>query len=222
MVALELVEQRCAHASTSGPCLHLRSAARVQLPPSQLALRKGKARSEDNSSYEGGKRLRASHFRYSPICMWPKSCEGIHHILSIPPPSHAAPPSTELKAWMDERAIVYMVKSGGLGKVVCLNFDGDAPVASYQSATDLVSVSKPRRLRGHSPRQTSDPEHTRQISPEREPWDYAVYNPEEAKASVFEPTWDLDGIPDAEQLDVDILESWFDSLGTSRDLGMII
>ena len=80
---------------------------------------------------------------------------------------------------------------------MCLTFDGDAPVAGFGSGAELSFSSMRSRPRGRSPRQASVPEHTRQLSPAREPWDQAVFDPHEINPAFLESTWDLEGIPDA-------------------------
>jgi hypothetical protein len=122
---------------------------------------------------------------------------------------------------MDERAIVYFISDGGIGKVVCLNFDGDAPVARMQDHAGAMRLNATSRRRGRSPRHDLDDEHVRQISPARDPWEQAKFDPEEVNAAVFESTLDLDGIMDAEYISGDDLEDWFEILDKSRNVKMI-
>ena len=216
MVSLQLLELPCSCTDTSAHCLQLRAASRRAMAEAGSLGSKGKAPAGD--AYGNSKKFRASLYHYSPVSFWPTHCVKMHGTMNLPAHLRRRP-ATELKTWMDERSIVYIAKAGDLGKVVCLTFDGDAPVAGFRSGVELSFSSMPSsRPRGRSPRQASDPEHTRQISPAREPWDQAVFDPDEINPAFLESTWDLEGIPDAEQLQGDVLEPWFDSLGNCDDI----
>lgn len=211
MASVELVEYPCNCRTFGSYCLQLRAASRKPNPFMHL-------QQEHRLGSRGKQKALGPHdvlldysvpeaYRYSPISVWPKDDTRLHEIMNLPTQLEGGY-GVDLKAWMDERSIVYFIHSGGVGKVIWLNFDGDAPIRNYAEISSY-NLLQPR---GRSTRQRSDPEHLRKLSPLRQPFEYARFNPDEAKAAVFESTCDLDDIPDAQQLSTLVLEDWFDML----------
>lgn len=219
MTSQELVLQPCSCRPTQGFCLQLKSASRKFQPGNFRADLdiKGKAKMVGSQGATSSRAARSSVYKYSPTVQWPDFDENIHEIMNLPA-SMQENKSLEMKAWSDERCVVYMISAGnGIGKVVCINFDGDAPVAGLPHATmpvDLMTC----RPRGRSPRNQSEPEHTRQISPPRAMFEYPVFDPGEMPVDFMDAT-DLDDVLDADQLDVRDLNPWFDSFG--KDVEML-
>jgi hypothetical protein len=218
MCSLELFEQRCSCRGSDAYCLQLCSASRRPKPliPIQDCNgvdMKGKRKSTALEQVHVASKHSSDPYRYSTTSFWPQRDIKLHEIMNLPEQLQNGL-STEVKAWADERCVVYFIHTGGVGKVVCLNFDEYAPVMRYNDVTSNAPLQV--RRRGRSTHQQSDPEHLRQLSPLRQPFDHAIFNPEEAKPACFVSTWDLEGIPDAEQLDVQELEEWFDLLGGGK------
>jgi hypothetical protein len=218
MAALELVEQPCSCRGIDAHCLQLRSASRkprpfIALPHNNEGDRKGKKKANERQVLFAEARTVTDNYRYTPISLWPKFNKSNHDAMNLPAQLQGRE-GVEIKAWADERCIVYLVHSGGIGKVVCLNFDGDAPVARFNDVVAYTpSQARGRRCgRGRSPHQQPDPEILRRLSPPRQSYDHPVFDPGDAEEEWFESTWDLDGIPDAEQLGMLELEEWFDLL----------
>ncbi|KAF2676173.1 hypothetical protein K458DRAFT_410650 [Lentithecium fluviatile CBS 122367] len=109
-------------------------------------------------------------FRYSPVSFWPQQNKRLHQVLNLPAELQRHS-NVEFRAWKDKRCIVYLVSSGGIGKVKCLNFDAYAPVSRFES-----SAYAQLQIRGRLPRLQSDAEHLRDISPAPEPFELAVFD----------------------------------------------
>ena len=97
-------------------------------------------------------------FRYSPVSFWPQQNKRLHQVLELPAELQRHS-NVEFRAWKDQRCIVYLVSSDGIGKVVCLNFDAYAPVSRFES----IAYAQ-LQIRGRLPRLQSDAEHLRDIS----------------------------------------------------------
>ena len=165
-----------------------------------------------------------SAYKYSPIKLWPRNDCSLHRSMGTEAEQNHIKHKTmnlsitrqtnsrvELKAWADDRSIIYFISTGGLGKMVCLCFDGDAAVSRFTSVSNELPPAAYSKQRGRSPVSQSEPEHVRQISPERDALDELVFETAEASEGFFVSTWDLDSIPDAEDLGRHVLEPWFDS-----------
>ena len=146
-------------------------------------------------------------FRYSPVLFWPQQNKRLYQVLKLPAELQRHS-NVELRAWKDQRCIVYLVSSGGIGKAVCLNFDAYAPVSRFES----IAYAQ-LQIRGCLPRLQSDAEHLRDISPAPEPFELAVFDPHEVQDACFKSMQDLYEISDAEQLSIKdpVLKQWLNT-----------
>ena len=104
-----------------------------------------------------------------------------------------------------------------VGCICFCSFDGDLRLQRLASNVSAPMLSFFDRQRGRSPRQQSDPEHTRQISPARDAWDHPIFETKEAREGFFVSTWDLEDIKDMHELDAHDLDPWFKSFGSNSD-----
>ncbi|KIW00206.1 uncharacterized protein PV09_08246 [Verruconis gallopava] len=209
MACLELFEKQCNCRGFNSHCLQLRSYSRRPLVSARScvgAVQKGKQKVDDLSDLD---HTGAHDYQYSKVSIWPKGPGEEHHIMNLPAEMQGTA-SPGIKAWMDERSIVYFIHVNGIGKVVCINFDGDSPITGYQDQSQHLPFHP--RKRGYSPRLQSDPEELRYLSPSPPPFDHPVFEPHEIKEDFFAATWDLDDIPDMCEVGGGELEEWFDLL----------
>lgn len=163
MSFLELGEQSCNCRGAHSYCLRLRSFSRRLIPvPLQRQIEPSAFNSKANrdQDHDQDEKSAAPAFAYSTVKTWPEKYDQAHEIMNLPERMHFSR-STKIKAWMDERSIVYLISAGSTGKLVCLCFDGDASVARLTNApNNPLPIANPV-IRDLSPPRPSYPEHCR-------------------------------------------------------------